>query len=95
MLLSLALLAGAAAEKVLASGATLIVAGVAGDSLPLLGEAIDVSDPNLPSPGPLYLQSKIFRPSLLAPASTRSVSQTTGAAKEALKLYQLKGVLLI
>ena len=94
-LLSLALLVSAAAQKVLANSATLMVAGATGDPMPLLEEAIDVGDENLPAPGQSYLQPTIFCPVLFAPAATCSVAQTTGVAKRDLQIYRLKRVLLI
>ncbi len=95
LLLSFGLLVSAAAQKISTDNATVMVAGATADSMPLLEEAIDAGDENLPAPGPLYLQPTIFCPVLLAPASGRSVSQTTDVAKKDLKLYQLKRVLLI
>jgi len=95
LLLSLGLLVSAAAQKVLANGATLIVASATADPMPHLEEAMDFGDEKLPAPGPAYLQPTIFCPVLFAPASKRSDSQTTDSAKKDLKLYQLKSVLLI
>jgi len=95
LLLSLALLVSASAQKVSANSATLLVASAARDPVPFLEEAIVDGDENLPAPGPSYLQPAIFCPALLDPASKRSVSQTTDSAKKNLKLYQLNGVLLI
>ena len=95
LLLSLALLVSASAQKVSANSATLLVASAARDPVPFLEEAIVDGDENLPAPGPSYLQPAIFCPALFAPASKRSVSRTAGAAKKDLKLYQLKSVLLI
>ena len=94
-LLSFALLVSAASQKVLANSATLLVASATRDSMPLLEEAIDVGDENLPARGRSYLQPTIFCPALLDPAAKRSVSQATDSAKMNLKLYQLNGVLLI
>jgi len=95
LLLSFGLLVSAAAQKVLANSVTLMVAGATGDPMPRLEEAMDVGDENLPAPGPSYLQPTIFCPALFAPASKRSVSHTTDSAKLDLKLYRLKGALLI
>ena len=93
-LLSLALLVSAAAQKVSANGATL-TAAAAGNPIPLLDEAMDAGDENLPAPGLLYLDPTIFCPVLFAPAATCSVAQTRGAAKRDLQIYRLKRVLLI
>ena len=95
LLLSFGLLVSAAAQKVLANSATLIVAGATGDPMPLLEEAIDVGDENLPAPGPSYLQPTIFCPALVIAAAKQSDTQTTDSAKKNSKLYQLMGVLLI
>jgi hypothetical protein len=95
LLLSFGLLVSAAAEKVLANSATLMVAGATGDPMPHLEEAIDVGDENLPAPGPSYLQPTIICPALFAPASKRSASRAGNFSKKNLKLYRLKGVLLI
>jgi len=95
LLLSLALLVSAGAQKVSTDNATVIFATAAGASIPFLEEAIDDGDKNLSAAGPSYLQSTIFCPALFIPAAKRSVSQTTGVAKKDLKLYQIKGVLLI
>jgi hypothetical protein len=95
LLLSFGLLVSAAAQKVLANSATLIVAGATGDPMPLLEEAIDVGDENLPAPGPSYLQPTIFCPALFAPASKQFVSRAGNFSKKNLKLYRLNDVWLI
>ena len=94
-LLNFARLGSAAAQTRSTDNAALIVAGADGSRPPVIGEAINDGDENVPAPGQSYLQPTIFRPAFFIPAAKRSVSQTTNSAKKNLKLYQLNGVLLI
>ncbi len=95
LLLGLGLFVSAAAQQYSPDNATAIFATAARTSTPLLEEAIDDSDKNLLTPGPSYLQPTIFHPALFSLDAQRSDSQTTDSAKKDLKLYQLKGALLL
>ena len=95
LLLSLGLFVSAAAQKFSPDNAAVIFATAARASTPLLEEAIDDSDKNLLTPGPSCLRPIIFHPALFGLAARRSDSQTTDSAKKDLKLYQLKGALLL
>jgi hypothetical protein len=94
-LLSFVLLVTAAAQTLSTDNATLIVAGAEGACPPVIGEAINDGDENLPVPSLSFLQPTSFRPAFFIPTAKRSVSQITDSTKRILKLYQLNGVLLI
>ena len=93
-LLSLALLVTASAQKSLPDSATSTVASAKAARLPVLEEATD-DDENLPALGGSYLQPTKFCPAFFVPPAMRTFVQVADAAKKNLKLYRLKGVLLI
>lgn len=94
-LLSLALLVNGAAQKFSPDDATVIFVTAARGFIPLLEEAIDDGEKNLPASGPSYLQPTIFRPALVIAAAKQSDTQTADSTKKNSKLYRQMGVLLI
>ena len=72
-----------------------MVASAKAARLPVLEEATDDGDETLSAPGQSYLQPTMFCPALFVPPAKRTFAQTVDAAKKNLKLYRLKGVLLI